>query len=127
MASPPLAWRCLCPRARDYLSPLWSDVAAALSETAFAPDTPHVHASYAHAQARQWSAVATSVEGAPDWPRHAALVVRLAEARARQGEENSARLLWAKLCWDHPETAPAILADAPGDPVVPPAWGKVSD
>jgi len=127
MTITPLAWRCLGPRARDYLSPLWSDVAAALSETAFAPDTPHVHASYAHAQARQWSAVATSVEGAPDWPRHAALVVRLAEARARQGEENSARLLWAKLCWDHPETAPAILADAPGDPVVARLWSKFVD
>jgi hypothetical protein len=123
----PLAWRCLGPRARDYISPLWSELAAALRGTAFTPDTPHVHASYAHGQAQQWSAVATSVEDEPEWPRHAALVVRLAEARARQGQEDSARRLWVQLCWDHPEIAPAFLADAPGDPVVARLWGKFVD
>jgi hypothetical protein len=108
----PVAWRCLGPRAREYLSPLWSEVAAAMSGTAFAPSTPHAHASYAHAQAQQWSAVVTSVEAESDWSRYAALVVRLAEARARQGQDADARRLWAQLRWDHAEDAPAILAEA---------------
>ncbi|HEX9877082.1 MAG TPA: hypothetical protein VGC50_10555 [Gammaproteobacteria bacterium] len=123
----PLAWRCLGPRAREYLSPLWSELAVAMVGTAFAPATPRAHASYARAQAQQWSAVMTSVEAESDWPRHAALVVRLAEARARQGEDATARRLWAQLCWDHAQEAPAILAEAPGDPVIARLWRKFVD
>ena len=120
----PLARRYLGPRARAYLWPLWSDLAMALSGMGFDPETPHVHASYAHAQAEQWDAAATCVEREPGWPRHAALVARLAEARARQGREDRARRLWAQLCWDHPGAAADVLAHAPGDPVAARLWSK---
>lgn len=120
----PLAVRRLGPRARGYLSPLWTELAMALAGTAFSAAAPKLHASYAYAQARRWPEAARSVEAEPDWLRHATLVARLAEARARQGRQHAARRLWARLCWDHPKAAAGILAQAPGDPVLARLWGE---
>ena len=83
---------------------------------------PNLHASYAHAQAHAWNRVALSIETELDARPHPLLLVRLAEAYARQSRREAARRLWTRLCWEHPQTAAQTLAHAPGDDGIAQRW-----
>ena len=79
----PLAASTLAVRARDYLAPLWAELAERLEGRLFTPSLPNLHASYVHAQAHAWNRVASAIEAELDAPPHPLLLVRLAEAYAR--------------------------------------------
>ncbi len=74
----PLAASTLAVRARDYLAPLWAELAERLEGRLFTPSLPNLHASYAHAQAHAWNRVALSIETELDARPHPLLLVRLA-------------------------------------------------
>src|SRR6184192_552633 len=118
----PLAASTLAVRARDYLAPLWAELAERLEGRLFTPSLPNLHASYAHAQAHAWNRVASSIEAELDAHPHPLLLVRLAEAYARQSRREAARRLWTRLCWEHPQTAAQTLAHAPGDDGIAQRW-----
>ena len=118
----PLAASTLAVRARDYLAPLWAELAERLEGRLFTPSLPNLHASYAHAQAHAWNRVALSIETELDARPHPLLLVRLAEAYARQSRREAARRLWTRLCWEHPQTAAQTLAHAPGDDGIAQRW-----
>ncbi|TLY74687.1 MAG: hypothetical protein E6K43_07620 [Gammaproteobacteria bacterium] len=88
----------------------------------FTPGWPNLHASYAHAQAHAWNNVALAIEAELDARTHPLLLVRLAEAYARQSRREAARRLWTRLCWEHPQTAAQTLARAPGDEGIAQRW-----
>src|SRR6184192_1286703 len=94
----PLAVRTLGARARDYVAPLWAQLAERLEGRSFTPSCPNLHASYAHAQAQAWNKVALAIEAELDARAHPLLLVRLAEAYARQSRREAARRLWTRLC-----------------------------
>jgi len=81
-----------------------------------------LHASYAHAQAQAWNRVVLAIEVQLDVHPHPLLLVRLAEAYARQSGREAARRLWTRLCWEHPQTAAEILSRAPGDEGIARRW-----
>ena len=118
----PLAVRTLGARARDYVAPLWAQLAGRLEGRLFTPGWPNLHASYAHAQAQAWNKVALAIEAELDARAHPLLLVRLAEAYARQSRREDARRLWTRLCWEHPQTAAQTLARAPGDEGIAQRW-----
>jgi len=118
----PLAARTLGARARDYLAPLWAELAERLEGCLFTPSSPNLHASYAYAQAGAWNRVAEAIEGELGAHPHSLLIVRLAEAYARQSRREAARRVWTRLCWEHPQTAAQTLAHAPGDEGLAQRW-----
>lgn len=118
----PLATRLLRARARDFVAPLWAQLAERLEGYPFAPGSPNLHASYAHAQAQAWNRVVLAIEVQLDVHPHPLLLVRLAEAYARQSGREAARRLWTRLCWEHPQTAAEILSRAPGDEGIARRW-----
>jgi hypothetical protein len=118
----PLAARHLGTRARDYMAQLWTGLAERLQNHPFAPASPKLHASYAYAQAADWARAAAAIEAEADAGRQPLLVVRMAEAYARQSNREAARRAWTRLSWEHPQTAAQVLADAPGDPRIARLW-----
>ena len=101
----PTARRLLGGQARDLLSPLWTQVAQTLVGTAFDPNTPDVHRSFALAQAQDWAGVSDSVQTEADWPQHATLCLRLVESAFHQRQRVAALSAWCHVCWRSPATA----------------------
>jgi len=107
----PLARALLGHRERDFLAPLWTALAEALTGQPFDPREPRRHASFAWARVGRWEAVSAAVEAEPGWRDHPLLVLAHADARWRQRDLVSARRDWMGLCWEHPaEAEPALGA-----------------
>jgi len=118
----PLALRRLGAWARDYLTPLWADLAQRLAGVPFSPAAPQLHASYAWARAYDWPQVAQVIETEAHATEHALLLARLAESYARRRLREKARSAWTRLYWEHPQEAPALLAQSTGDPWLAQRW-----
>lgn len=78
-------------RARDYMAPLWAELAERLENYPFSPSSPKLHASYTHMQANDWSRASAAIEAEVDSGRYPMLLVRMAEAYARQSRREAAR------------------------------------
>jgi hypothetical protein len=101
----PTARRLLGAQSRDLLSPLWLQLADTLRGTAYSPDQPTLHRSFALSQAQDWAAVGDSVLGEPGWQLHAVLCMRLVESAFCRRRRVAALLAWCHLCWAAPEHA----------------------
>ena len=106
----PLARELLGFRARDFLAPLWSDLADSLAGHAFNPGSPRLHASFAWAGAGRWEAVREVVEQEHDWRTHPVLLLTHAEACWRRRDAAAAWRDWLWLCWEFPFEAERALA-----------------
>ncbi len=105
----PLAHQLLGRRARDFLAPLWTALAQALSGRSFDCRSPGLHASHAWARAGRWEAAREAVEAEPNWRETPALVLTHARACWHRHDPSAARLDWIQLCWDHPLEAERAL------------------
>ncbi len=105
----PKARHLLGPGARDYLSPVWRQLADALAGRNFAPADPNLHRSFALGQAQDWAAVGESILGEPDWWSHATLCVRLADSAFRRRRRIEALTAWCHLCWTAPGEADGLV------------------
>lgn len=123
-----LARRLLGRHARDFMSPLWSVFAESLAGRPFEPREPRLHAAAAWARADRWPSVRESVEAAPNWRDHAALVLLHSEACRRTRDPAAALADWMWLCWEHPDAAErALAAGAQGDRRLAAHWGAFAD
>lgn len=114
--SPP-AKRLLGSQWRELLTPLWRQLADALSDEPFSADEPHLHRSYALSQAQDWAGVSACVQQTRDWWRHAALCLAVAQSGAFQHRRIDSLTGWFALCWH----APAAAAEALSKPQQPDA------
>jgi len=110
LAIEPLARELLGHRDRDFLAPLWADLAESLSGRAFEPGTPQLHSSFAWGRAGRWKAVREAVEAEPDWRGEPLLVLAHAEACWARRDTGQARNDWMWLCWEHPLVAERTFA-----------------
>ena len=101
----PTARRLLGTQSRDLLSPLWTQLAQALSDLPFDPNEPNLHRSFALSQAQDWAGVNDCVHAGPDWQQHAALCLRLVESGFHQRQRVAALTAWCHLCWRAPGKA----------------------
>ena len=105
----PLAADLLRHRARDFLAPLWADLAASLAGRPFDQSRPDLFPADILVRAGRWGAARTAVEADPDWRSHPPLVLIHAEACRRALDHTVARRDWFGLCWQHPEAAAKAL------------------
>jgi hypothetical protein len=101
----PTARRLLGAQARDLLSPLWQQLAIALSAATFNPEEPDLHSSFALCQAQDWPAVNDCVPREPDWQSHAPLCLRVVEAAFHRRRRVEALAAWCHVCWRAPASA----------------------
>ncbi|WP_089728754.1 hypothetical protein [Candidatus Thiosymbion oneisti] len=116
LAIEPLARELLGHRDRDFLAPLWSDLAESLGGRVFEPGAPKLHASFAWARAGRWDAVCEAVEAERDWCGEPSLLLAHAEAcwhrRNLEANLGAARADWMWLCWEHPLKAEQTFASS---------------
>ena len=106
----PTARRLLGAQSRDLLSPLWTQLAHALSDLPFDPKDPNLHSSFALGQAQDWAAVSDCVQAEPDWQQHSALCLRLVESGFHQRQRVAALSAWCHVCWRTPgEASQAVI------------------
>jgi hypothetical protein len=111
----PAAKRLLGWEARDVLSPLWHQLAAALGARPFSAAEPNLHRSFALLQALDWSAAGEAVKNEPQWWSHPPLCLRLATSSFYQQRRSDALTAWFHLCWRVPREAADAL-DNPRQP-----------
>jgi hypothetical protein len=99
----PSARRLLGTDSRDFLSPLWRQLADALGATSFAADAPQLHRSFALSHAQDWVGVGESVLRESEWWLHPQLCVRLADSSFRRRRRVEGLAAWCHLCWRAPE------------------------
>ncbi len=135
----PAAQAVLHARARDFLTPLWRDVAAALEGAPFDPAHPRRHPSWPYAQGLDWRNVRRVLRAARDCATNPVLLGRLAEAEWRLRERNAAVECWFALCRLAPEHFETVIdnprfpdsslkrgweraQDAEVEPAISPPW-----
>jgi hypothetical protein len=101
----PTARRLLGAQSRDLLSPLWIQVGEAVRSSAFDPQEPTLHRSFALSQAQDWTGVSDCVLSEPDWQQHPALCLRLAESAFNRRQRVAALAAWCQVCWRAPAEA----------------------
>lgn len=109
LESSPTAKRLLGSQWRELLTPLWRQLADALQGRPFASDQPQLHRSFALSQAQDWAAVSACVLNEPEWWRHSALCLLLAQSGAFQHRRIESLMGWFALCWHAPEVAAEAL------------------
>jgi hypothetical protein len=107
----PAAKRLLGWEARDLLSPLWRQLADALSDQAFSIVEPNLHRSFALIQAQDWPGATEAVHREPQWWLHAPLCLRMAQSCFYQQRRSDALTAWFHLCWRAPAEAAADALD----------------
>jgi hypothetical protein len=113
----PTAKRLLGSQWRELLTPLWRQLAEALKDQPFSKDEPQLHRSYALSQAQDWAGVSACSQQDPEWWRHPALCLAVAQSGAFQHRRVEALTGWFALCWH----APSAAAEALGKPAQPDA------
>ena len=99
----PAAAALLGARRRDFLAPLWRDIAQTLDRAPFSPATPQRHASRAYREGLDWERMRRSVLAVPGYETEPVLLARLAEAHWRLRERARAIETWFALCRLAPE------------------------
>jgi hypothetical protein len=122
----PTARRLLGAQSRDLLSPLWLQVAQALARTAFDPDEPDVHRSFALTQAQDWAGVAECVSNEPRWQWQPSLCLRLVESACNRRRRVEALAAWCHVCWRAPAIA-GPAADKLRQPDLTALWQRFLD
>ena len=79
----PAASALLGARRRDFLAPLWRDIARALDAAPFNPAKPERHASRAYREGLDWERMRRSVLAVPGYESEPVLLARLAEVHWR--------------------------------------------
>ena len=111
----PAASALLGARRRDFLAPLWREIARALDPVPFDPSNPGRHASRAYREGLDWERVRRSVLAVPGHESEAVLLARLAEAHWRMRDRAKAIETWFALCRRAPEEFSSLI-EAPDFP-----------
>ena len=111
----PAASALLGARRRDFLAPLWRNIARALDPVPFDRSNPGRHASRAYREGLDWERLRRSVLAVPDHESEAVLLVRLAEAHWRMRDRARAIETWFALCRLAPEKFSSLI-EAPEFP-----------
>lgn len=98
----PAASAVLRAEARDFLTPLWRALGAALEDAAFDPAQPRRHAAWAYYNGLDWANVRRSVCDTARYEHQPTLLGWLAEAQWRLRDRKSALASWFALCWRAP-------------------------
>lgn len=106
----PTAKRLLGSQWRELLTPLWRQLADALNDQPFSADEPQLHRSYALSQAQDWAGVNACVQQDPEWWRHPALCLAVAQSGAFQHRRVESLTGWFALCWHAPSAAAEALS-----------------
>jgi hypothetical protein len=104
----PTARRILGAQSRDFLSPLWQQLASALAAVAFNPAEPNLHRSFALCQAQDWAALSDCVQRELNWQSYAPLCLRVVEGAFHRRRRAEALATWCHVCW----RAPASTSEA---------------
>ncbi len=88
---------------RDMLYRKWRELADALAERPFDPESPEHHASHAYAMCEDWPAVERCILAVPDFMSKPDLLARMAEAVWHQKRPKDAVTCWFSLCWSAPD------------------------
>jgi hypothetical protein len=123
----PIAKRLMGSQARDLLTPLWRQLAEALRGHAFQPAEPDLHTSFCLFQAQDWENASRAVHDEPQWQRHAALCLRLAQCRFHLRERSGALTAWFHLCWNAPSEAAEALDRRHPDIGLAASWRRFVD
>ena len=105
----PAASALLGARRRDFLAPLWRDIARALDAAPFNPAKPERHASRAYREGLDWERMRRSVLAVPGYESEPVLLARLAEAHWRLCERARAIETWFALCRLAPEAFEQLI------------------
>jgi hypothetical protein len=92
---------------RDFLAPLWRQVADHLGGVGFSAAAPELHRSFALGQAQDWLAVSESVLGEAQWWEQPVLCLRLADSSFRRRRRVEGLTAWCHFCWRAPEQVAA--------------------
>jgi hypothetical protein len=92
---------------RDFLAPLWRQVADCLGGVGFSAAAPELHRSFALGQAQDWLAVSESVLGEAQWWEQPVLCLRLADSSFRRRRRVEGLTAWCHFCWRAPEQVAA--------------------
>jgi hypothetical protein len=106
----PTARRLLGAQSRDLLSPLWLQLAGALSGTPFHPDAPNLHSSFALSQAQDWAAMRDCIVRELSWKWYPPLCLRLVESEFQRRRRVEALAAWCLVCWRAPESASTAVS-----------------
>jgi len=101
----PTARRLLGAQSRDLLSPLWIQLASALTDVPFNPGEPNLHRSFAFSQAQDWPAASDCIARELNWQWHAPLCLRMVESAFHQRKRTEALAAWCHVCWREPARA----------------------
>ena len=99
-------------RRRDFLAPLWRDIARALGPAPFDPSRPERHATRAYREGLDWEHLRQSVLAVPGYATQPVLLARLAEAHWRLHDRANAIESWFALCHLAPEVFERVIAAA---------------
>jgi hypothetical protein len=123
----PIAKRLMGSQARDLFTPLWRQLAEALRGYAFQPAEPDLHTSFCLCQAQDWEAASRAVHDEPQWQRHAALCLRLAQCRFHLRDRSGALAAWFQVCWHAPREAAEALERHHPDIGMAASWRRFVD
>ena len=115
--------------ARDFVTPVWRGIGAALDDGApYDAGRPKEHASFAYAHGLDWASVRRVVSEVANHRREPALLELLAESEWRLRNRREAVALWFALCWLAPDRfASAVDAARFPDSAVRKCWGRLQD
>ena len=99
-------------RRRDFLAPLWRDIARALGPAPFDPSRPERHATRAYREGLDWEHLRQSVLAVPSYATEPVLLARLAEAHWRLHDRANAIESWFALCRLAPEVFERVIEAA---------------
>ena len=108
----PAATILLGARRRDFLAPLWRDIARALGPARFDPNRPESHATRAYREGLDWKHLRQSVLAVPGYETEPVLLARLAEAHWRLHDRANAIESWFALCHLAPEVFERVIEGA---------------
>jgi hypothetical protein len=122
----PTARRILGAQSRDFLSPLWQQLAGALAAESFNPEEPNLHRSYALSQAQDWAAVSDCIMRELNWQRSAPLCLRMVESAFHRRRRVEALAAWCHVCWGAPASAPEAVTRL-RQPELTSLWNRFQD
>lgn len=89
--------------ARDFLTPMWRALGAALEGKPFDEQQPHHHAAWAYFNGLDWANVRRNVCDTDGYESQPRLLGWLAEAQWRLRDPKAAYASWFALCWREPD------------------------
>ena len=108
----PAAAALLGVRRRDFVAPLWRDIARALGPVPFDPSRPERHATRAYREGLDWGHLRQSVLAVPGYATEPVLLARLAEAHWRLYDRANAIESWFALCHLAPDGFERVIEAA---------------